>query len=328
MPLLVLGDFYYDYNYIHDDILKFSKYIKENHYDVVVNLEGPITNSVNAIKKRGEHLRQNSIIAEVFSLLNIKGVGLANNHTFDFGVDGLIDTISFLDSIGVKHTGAGLNLSEAKKPMVIDSDEKYYILALTDSFEESIIASNKKPGCAKQLKFPTNPDGKTIVLYHAGFEYNTLPMPSTIKKCRGFVNRGVNCVACSHPHLIQPFEIYKNGLICYSLGNFYFSSFRDEFAAKRIKGKINCYCNFGMGIFFDKAKGIDGEMIIINDKLDASLSSCKENLIIGNPFLYVLKCLKNRNNHNPILLGAHLIDSLLLLVLKIEYFVYGLLRRR
>ena len=51
------------------------------------------------------------------------GVGiasLANNHSLDFGVEGLHDTIAALDRQGIAHAGAGADLSAALQPALAE----------------------------------------------------------------------------------------------------------------------------------------------------------------------------------------------------------------
>ena len=45
-------------------------------------------------------------------------VSLANNHTLDFGVEGLADTLAALDAQAVLHTGAGANLGQATRAAI------------------------------------------------------------------------------------------------------------------------------------------------------------------------------------------------------------------
>ena len=52
--------------------------------------------------------------------LHIDVVTIANNHIFDLGEKGLINTIRLLDENGIKHCGAGANIDEASKPAVVE----------------------------------------------------------------------------------------------------------------------------------------------------------------------------------------------------------------
>lgn len=42
-------------------------------------------------------------------------VSLANNHTYDYGEIGLLDTMSYLNEAGIPYVGAGKNIDEASK---------------------------------------------------------------------------------------------------------------------------------------------------------------------------------------------------------------------
>ena len=133
MRLLFLGDFFYDYDYISDDIEEISKWIKKNNYQTILNLEGTIDcDSYTKIEKRGPNLSSNKIAIEVLKKLNVVGVTLANNHVMDYGDDGLLHTIELLDEIGILHTGAGKNLKEASEPFFCPIRIKRLLYLLLD----------------------------------------------------------------------------------------------------------------------------------------------------------------------------------------------------
>ena len=50
----------------------------------------------------------------------LDGVTLGNNHVLDAGTTGLNETMRHLDAAGIAYTGAGMDLAEARKPMVFD----------------------------------------------------------------------------------------------------------------------------------------------------------------------------------------------------------------
>ena len=52
--------------------------------------------------------------------LHIDVVTIANNHIFDLGEKGLVNTIRLLDENGIKHCGAGFNKEDASKPAVVE----------------------------------------------------------------------------------------------------------------------------------------------------------------------------------------------------------------
>lgn len=336
MALLFLGDFYYGYDYIAEDIFKMSKFIKRNNYSVILNLEGPITTATKEIYKRGEHLRQSMRTIEVLKLLNVVAVSLANNHMMDYGEEGLRDTIQLLDANNIQHSGAGKNIDEAFKAIKVVADNvKYRIFCMSDSYEEAIIAGVNTSGCAP-ISTDVLPDSKdatytNIVFLHTGFEYNTFPMPRNIKEAESFIKKGSSYVICSHPHLVQGKMVYEDGEIFYSLGNFYFSNFRDEFNGKKIGGKKG-FCNLGYGIVIENRKTEVLEINYYPSSRQSFLKKSDEIEILDNNYLkkkgYLFKCYANRNNHNPILFGNKWIDNILLEGLFCLYAVYRFVRRK
>ena len=56
----------------------------------------------------------------VLDQAGIDGVTLGNNHILDAGTTGLDETMGHLDDAGIAHAGAGMDLAEARKPMIFD----------------------------------------------------------------------------------------------------------------------------------------------------------------------------------------------------------------
>lgn len=54
-----------------------------------------------------------------------------------------------------------------------------------------------------------------------------------------------------HPHVIQPFEIYKNRSIFYLLGNFFFGFKRENFSHNYQYECFENYGDFGLGVVYD-----------------------------------------------------------------------------
>ena len=57
---------------------------------------------------------------------------------------------------------------------------------------------------------------------HAGMEYWTAVHPIQTSFARAAIDAGATVVLGHHPHVVQPVEQYKGGVIFYSLGNFVF----------------------------------------------------------------------------------------------------------
>jgi len=60
-------------------------------------------------------------VADELQWLGVDLVGLANNHTMDYGHEGLFSTIENLERVGIGYAGAGRDLEEAARPRYVDT---------------------------------------------------------------------------------------------------------------------------------------------------------------------------------------------------------------
>lgn len=60
-------------------------------------------------------------VADELKWLGVDCVGLANNHTMDYGYEGLFSTIENLERVGIGYAGAGSDLEEAARPRYVDT---------------------------------------------------------------------------------------------------------------------------------------------------------------------------------------------------------------
>ena len=71
-------------------------------------------------------------------------------------------------------------------------------------------------------------DGFIVLSLHWGLEYLDYPSPDQLSLGRLLIDAGVDVIVGHHPHVLQPYEYYNNGLIIYSLGNFVFDLWHPE----------------------------------------------------------------------------------------------------
>lgn len=318
--LLFLGDLYYDYPQIVDDIDQISNWIHVNGYKVVLNLEGAIKNTARgtAITKRGPNLASHSTVIDVLKKLNVVGVTLANNHLMDFGEELLNNTVHLLDEESIGHAGAGRNLKEALAPFGVMIDGvNIGILSFGWDVEETVYATATYAGCAPRdtelilnsVKEATKVYEQVIVYMHWGFEYNRLPMPYDVNLAHQMIDAGASLIIGSHPHCIQPLEIYHGKKIYYSLGNFYFAGRRDRYT-KRFRETIANQSDYGLMVGYDVREGdtvVHGICYSHGTKQSVVMEAIDSNIlqdITGfetNCDEYVKEAGKRKLNVNPIL---------------------------
>ena len=315
--LLFLGDLYYDYEYVAEDIMDISKWINDNDYHTILNLEGCIDcGRGTPIEKRGPNRKSNSNILEILKSLNVIGVCLSNNHIMDYGEELLQSTCHVLKEKGILYVGAGKDLDEALAPMRLQSPfDDVIILNYGWNVEETIYATNNAAGCAprdehiilEQIELAKKNASKVIVCMHWGFEHNRLPMPYDIDLAHKMVDAGANLIIGHHPHCVQAKEVYKGVRIYYSLGNFYFASERKNFNAKYKEPIVN-QADFGLAVCLDLSTGEFEEYLVeyVVDK-DRSTIGYKQGVledITGVDYCSdaYLRQVKNRKrNINPVL---------------------------
>jgi poly-gamma-glutamate synthesis protein (capsule biosynthesis protein) len=75
-------------------------------------------------------------------------VSLANNHALDFGDKGLLDSIKYLKAAGIKWTGAGANLVEARAPAFAECKQTPFAMVAFCDHQEDFAAKATSPGIA------------------------------------------------------------------------------------------------------------------------------------------------------------------------------------
>lgn len=165
-------------------------------------------------------------------------VSLANNHIFDLGLDGLNSTVQFLQANNIQYTGAGKNIKEALKPVVIEKEglRIAFIAGCTYDANQVAyvpIATKKNFGIAPlegkdillQIKKYKKICDYVIILAHWGREYNYFPLKASKVLAKEFIRAGADLIIGSHPHVVQPKITLNKKDVYFSLGNGVFPDF-------------------------------------------------------------------------------------------------------
>ena len=73
--------------------------------------------------------------------LGIDMVSVANNHVFDYGEQGFLDTLDALHAAGIPYSGGGRNLTEASAVRYVDERLRLYLQRKSKGF----IILHRKP---------------------------------------------------------------------------------------------------------------------------------------------------------------------------------------
>ena len=154
-------------------------------------------------------------------------LGVANNHVNDFGYGGRRNTARLLDESGVSWAGF---IDKPWTTFEIDS-VKYGFAAFAPHIGTADFKDYE--GAARIVAGLDSICDVVIVSFHSGAEgrdYQHVPCTDEVylgynrgnvcKFARSVVDAGADVVFGHGPHVTRAMELYKNRLICYSLGNF------------------------------------------------------------------------------------------------------------
>lgn len=195
----------------------------------IINLEAPVTESVQKIDKTGPHLKVPFGTLKSLQAADINIVTLSNNHIRDFGDQGVIDTIENLSKLNIKHVGAGANITDANKILYLTKNKKN-IAIINVSENEWSTATDSNAGANPineiDVVYAINDAKKNadivLLIIHGGHEHYQLPSPELVKRYRFFADMGANAIICHHTHCFNGYEVYNSVPIFYGLGNLFF----------------------------------------------------------------------------------------------------------
>ncbi len=158
---------------------------------------------------------QKAVEGLVFAGVDV--ANLANNHTADYGLDGLGNTVSLLRQNKIETTGTGtpaiLTVKGKKFGFLGFNDIPPRYLMAAEADEEKIINS---------IKDLRNKVDYVIVAFHWGVEYTSSASARQKELAHLAIDSGADLIIGNHPHWVQGVEQYKNKFITYAHGNFIF----------------------------------------------------------------------------------------------------------
>lgn len=190
----------------------------------VLNLEGPITD--NASVSQSTVLGDKTHLTFTFDprttadfLRNIHSpiAALGNNHILNFGAAGLESTQNYLRSDGVDYFADVKGRSAVLEKTI--NGRKMAFVGYNQFFGDPPETTIERIKQAKEAQ-------EFVVVYaHWGAEYARGASAEQTARAHQFIDAGADLIIGSHPHVVEPIEVYKNKVIFYSLGNFIFDQY-------------------------------------------------------------------------------------------------------
>ncbi len=217
---------------------------------ILGNLEGPFALKAQKAQRTFSY-RVDPDLATTLAHAGINVLTLANNHLLDCDRAGVIETMDVLARAGVASVGAGVNRQAAHTPVVLNAGH-LRIGILGYYWNRRTAATMKLAGSAMDPREALEADicdlrtrvDRVVVTFHWGVPYEREPSAEDRAKAHFAVDCGADAIIGHHPHIVQPFEVYRSCPIFYSVGNFAFGS-----ANSRAEGLL-------IGLRFEESKTI------------------------------------------------------------------------
>lgn len=210
----------------------------------MVNLECPATYIVDP-EPKAFAFRCDPQALPAARLAGVDVVSQANNHAYDQGPAGLVDSLDAIRAAGLASVGAGANESEALRAARFESHGWTVAVVGIDQVLDPLdqVAGPNKPGTAaghdfrlalRAVREAAASSDLVFVMIHWGVELEVRPRTYQVRQAHRMIDAGADAIVGSHPHILQPMETYRDRPIFYSLGNLVWPRVSEEASATAV----------------------------------------------------------------------------------------------
>jgi poly-gamma-glutamate capsule biosynthesis protein CapA/YwtB (metallophosphatase superfamily) len=176
---------------------------------VIANLENPFVSGCKRDYDSTTFCADPKLV-EGLVTANIDVVNLANNHTKNYGEDGLKETIAVLESHNITPTGLDKLVTKDINNI------KFGILGF------NLVNSGLSEDDLRLVHSSSTQVDVLIIEAHWGNEYTSEPSDNQKQMAQKLIENGATVVVGSHPHWVQTIDHINGHPVYYSLGNFVF----------------------------------------------------------------------------------------------------------
>jgi poly-gamma-glutamate synthesis protein (capsule biosynthesis protein) len=203
-----------------------------------INLETPLFAGCPVDPNSGFTFCGDARFVNGLTMMGAKVVNLANNHTSNYGAEGITLTEQLLEKNGMQTTGLG-------PVAVIDVRGIKFGFIGFNGVGRAIDQEALKQGIARARQLADI----VVVQFHWGKEYERQPMPDPhvptpddpVTIGHAAIDWGADIVIGNHPHWYQGIEIYHGKLITFAHGNYVFDQMWSEETREGVIGTYTFY---------------------------------------------------------------------------------------
>ncbi|HLD19876.1 MAG TPA: CapA family protein, partial [Patescibacteria group bacterium] len=194
------------------------------YHVVIANLEGPVVQT-RAPKFKEIQFGFDPVVVPQLKSWGFDAFSLANNHALDQHYAGLEETKKHIEGNGLVWFGDQVKESDEYVKFIERAEKKIALIGFNTTDNPFSIEEMKS--VVKKAKEQAH---IVIVMMHWGTEYQYLGFsPQQQEIAHALADSGADIVIGSHPHVVQPMEVYHGVPIFYSLGNFIFDQYFSQY---------------------------------------------------------------------------------------------------
>ncbi len=203
--------------YGYDYFFKEVQSIIANDDVTVANLEGVLMNHSSGAVEKTYNFRGPKHFVSVLTSSSVEAVNIANNHTYDYGANGVLHTTQALDDAGQNWFGTNYTVEKTwtyeknnVKIGFVGMEIQYWYYKHRNLLRSQVEAL-KEDGCQV-----------VVAVMHGGKEYKPTHWAIQEKFAKAVMEYGADIVIGHHPHILQGVDVFDGKTVCYSIGNFVF----------------------------------------------------------------------------------------------------------
>ena len=235
----------------------------------VINLEGPLISNCPIVITGFKFCGDLSNVSGL-KYAGIDAANLANNHTTNYGLDGMRQTVQNLQQVGIVPYGL-----EGKIEYKIVKNHNISFVGFVELENNWAGLNNATVDNISTLVHRARKTSDIVIVsFHWGVEYTHQPTSEMIKLGRYAIDAGADIVLGNHPHWIQIKERYKDKYIIYAQGN---TIFDQDWSQQTREGVLYKFLYKDLGFEL-----IDERYTIIEDNAQPRFATDEEANIIKN----------------------------------------------
>ena len=204
----------------------------------------------------------------------------ANNHSYDQGRIGAVETLTRLEVEGLASVGSGRDTAQAELPRIIERHGiRIAFLAWADMLNIDLNREGKGPWinplkedkAVEAVRAARLQADAVVVSLHWGNEYQHHPTKRQRDLAAKLLEAGTDLILGHHPHVLQPLEVTMNGgrqvAVAFSLGNFISNQDRIYDSKRMSVASGDNRDGIGVMATFTRQVAPDGSSHVVLDKI-------------------------------------------------------------